>query len=93
MSVSSTAEAAQFFLSDGIVLSGSQTGDPTSPEDLREVKSSVTIPVLIGSGVTVDNLDLYRKADAVIVGSHFKRDGKWFNEIVEPQVKRFMERC
>lgn len=40
------------------------------------VKEAVDIPVLIGSGVTADNLHKYEAADAIIIGSHFKEDGK-----------------
>jgi len=40
------------------------------------VAKSVAIPVMIGSGVTVNNLHLYPKANALIIGSHFKYDGR-----------------
>lgn len=42
-----------------------------------EVRQAVRLPVLIGSGVTLDNWRSFRDAHAFIVGSHFKRDGDW----------------
>lgn len=55
-----------------------------------EVSQSVRIPVLIGSGVTYDNLDSFLDANAVIVGSHFKSGGHWVNAVDPDKVKRFM---
>ncbi|XP_035768651.1 uncharacterized protein F13E9.13, mitochondrial [Neolamprologus brichardi] len=55
-----------------------------------DVSQSVGIPVLIGSGVTYDNVESYLDANAMIVGSHFKLGGHWANEVDPQQVKRFM---
>lgn len=46
--------------------------------------------MLIGSGVTYDNVESYLDANAMIVGSHFKLGGHWANEVDPQQVKRFM---
>ena len=90
INVQEMAEAAQFFLSDGIVLTGSKTGSPTPLKDLYQVKAFVSLPVIIGSGVTSENIGHYREADAVIVGSHFKKDGLWSNDIDASRVELFM---
>lgn len=38
------------------------------------------LPLLIGSGVTLDNVDNYANAaDALIVGSYLKAVGRWEN--------------
>lgn len=50
----------------------------------------MTIPVLIGSGVTEDNVQHYLDANAMIIGSHFKRGGYWANAVDPDRVKRFM---
>lgn len=55
-----------------------------------EVSQSVRIPVLIGSGVTYENVEHYLDASAMIVGSHFKLGGHWANEVDPQQVRRFM---
>lgn len=55
-----------------------------------EVAEAVTVPVLIGSGVTEDNVQHYLDANAMIIGSHFKRGGHWANAVDPERVKRFM---
>ncbi|KAF6734602.1 uncharacterized protein FQA47_013160 [Oryzias melastigma] len=87
-----TARAAEFFLSDGLILTGAATGDPADPHQLREVTRSVKIPVLIGSGVTFDNVDRYLDASGFIIGSHFKAGGHWAGAVDPDRVKRFMEK-
>lgn len=57
---------------------------------LTEVSRSVRIPVLIGSGVTCDNIERYLHASGLIVGSHFKEGGYWANAVDPERVKRFM---
>lgn len=59
---------------------------------LSEVMHSVQIPVLIGSGVTRENVEDYLQADALIVGSHFKSGGRWENGVDPVRVKGFMEK-
>lgn len=88
-----TAHAAEFFLSDGVIVTGVATGQEASLEELQAVKASVKIPVLVGSGVTVDNVDRYLAvADALIIGSYFKVNGHWTQTVDFERVKNFMER-
>lgn len=47
--------------------------------------------MLVGSGVTDKNVGRYMsKVDAMVVGSHFKRDGKWYNDVEKSRVELFM---
>ncbi|XP_074439128.1 uncharacterized protein F13E9.13, mitochondrial-like isoform X1 [Larus michahellis] len=69
VSVAETASAAELFLADGVVLTGTATGLPTDPQELKEVKHAVKIPVLIGSGVTMENVRNYLDANALIIAS------------------------
>ena len=88
-----TAHAAEFFLSDGIIVTGVATGTEANLEELQMVKDAVDIPVLVGSGVTTENVDRYLSvADALIVGSYFKYDGLWSNGVEVDRVKRFMDK-
>lgn len=51
------------------------------------------VPVLIGSGVTLDNVDNYAEAaDALIVGSHFKTAGRWENALDPARVRALVGR-
>lgn len=60
---------------DALIVSGIGTGRRTAPEDLQIVKQIVSVPVLIGSGVRIDNVATYREADGFIVGTVLKEDG------------------
>ena len=45
-------------------------------------RSATDLPVLVGSGVTTENLtDIFALADAVIIGSSIKLDGNWANAL------------
>ncbi|KAF7650976.1 hypothetical protein LDENG_00117810 [Lucifuga dentata] len=90
VSIEETAHAAEFFLSDGLIITGTATGMQADPQELREVSQCVRIPVLIGSGVTYDNMERYLDANGIIVGSHFKSGGHWANAVDPERVKRFM---
>ena len=88
-----TAHAAEFFLSDGVIVTGVATGTAASLEELQQVKRAVDIPVLVGSGVTQENVDQYLAvADALIVGSYFKYEGHWAKGVEFERVKTFMDR-
>lgn len=76
-----TAHAAEFFLADGVVVSGTETGRPTAPEEVEAVAGAVRIPVLVGSGVTPENAGAYGRAAGLIVGSWVKREGHWANDV------------
>ena len=89
--VADTAKAADFFLSDGVILTGQATGLPANADEIRAVKQAVDLSVLIGSGVTVENLGEYMGADAFIVGSHFKVDGQWHGSVDRAKVAKFMK--
>jgi membrane complex biogenesis BtpA family protein len=88
-----TAKAAEFFLSDGVIITGSATGTEPSLEEIRLVKQNTSIPVLAGSGITSENIDIYREyCDSFIIGSYFKKEGKWFNTVDPDRVKKLMNK-
>ena len=65
---------------------------PFSCVSFTDVAQSVKIPTLIGSGVTFNNVEDYLDANAMIIGSHFKKGGYWANQVDPERVKRFMEK-
>ncbi len=76
-----------------MIITGSATGEAASVVDIVEVKKNVKCPVLIGSGLTTENIEKYFNfADGFIVGSYFKRDGYWANEIDTSRVNKFVEK-
>ena len=92
MSVTATAKNAEYFLSDGVILTGQSTGEPVDTKQLNSVLKAVDIPVLVGSGANVDNITQYLHCHAIIIGSHFKYNGFWSNDIDRDRVTKFMDR-
>jgi membrane complex biogenesis BtpA family protein len=76
-----TARAAEFFLADGVIVTGVATGRPTDPAEVRAVAEATGLPTLVGSGVTADNVGEYAAADALVVGTSVKREGVWSNPV------------
>lgn len=89
--IAETAKAAEFFTVDGVIVSGVATGEPADPEEVAAVAAAVSVPTLVGSGITLDNLNLFSKADALIVGSWIKKDGLWSNPIDVQRARELRE--
>ena len=81
VSLAETARAAEFFLADGVIVTGVATGEAANPAEVNEVRRATRLPVLVGSGVSTQNLASYAAADALIVGSSIKKDGLWSNPV------------
>ena len=61
---------------DALIVSGSATGSAVVRDTLRIVAEASSVPVLIGSGASCQNLpDLLPFADGLIVGTALKRNG------------------
>ena len=87
-----TRDLTERGLADAIIVSGDYTGAPTRPEDIAIVRQHTTLPILIGSGATPDNLPhVYAQVDGLIVGSYFKKAGKAENLVEEARVKKFTD--
>jgi membrane complex biogenesis protein, BtpA family len=83
---------AEFFLVDGIIITGARTAEPPSVAELRRVKKHARVPVLIGSGMTRQNIGSYFKlADGFIVGSTFREDGKFRGHLDRKRLDSFMK--
>ena len=81
VSIVETAKAAEFFLADGVVVTGAATGEPASPEEVCDVVRAASVPVLVGSGITATNLARFSPAHGFIVGSSVKTGGVWCNQL------------
>ncbi len=71
-------------------------GSPASKSELEQILDSVHrgnegLPVLIGSGIDPENVSDFKRANAFIVGSYFKEDGRWQNPIDEKRVKKLLK--
>ncbi|WP_421917800.1 BtpA/SgcQ family protein [Marinifilum sp.] len=91
--IDETAKAAEFFLSDGVIVTGSSTGKAVYLHEMKSLKDKLNLPIFIGSGITADNLSEYWDyASGFIVGSHFKEGGYWKNPISGEHLNMFMEK-
>ncbi|HMN39892.1 MAG TPA: BtpA/SgcQ family protein [Phycisphaerales bacterium] len=83
VSLADAAHGAEFFGADGLIVTGAATGREASAADVGEVRNASGLPLLVGSGVTPENVGAMfdAGADGVIVGSWIKRGGRWSNEL------------
>jgi len=92
VSIAETAHTAEFFLSDGVIVTGESTGKEADLEEVKQVRKVTKEPVLIGSGITKENIKNYFEyADIFIVGSYIKKDGYWKNELDEERIKSLVK--
>ena len=78
-------------LADAIIVSGRRTGIPPNVNLLEKIRSYTNKPILIGSGLTKENIrEYWDLADGFIVGTYFKINGVTENPIDEKRVKEFM---
>jgi len=83
---------AEFDQIDGVIVTGSMTGVEPDIKELARVKKAASVPVLIGSGMTKENIKNYLPyADGFIVGSTFRKDGKFLEETAPKRVNGFMK--
>ena len=87
VSLAETAKAAEFFLADGVIVTGSATGEPAKASDVEEVAAAVALPVFVGSGLAPDHYARFARAHGFIVGSSVKQGGLWSNALDPAGVK------
>ncbi|UCH26283.1 MAG: BtpA/SgcQ family protein [Trueperaceae bacterium] len=91
-SITELTRDAEFFDADVVIATGQRTGDSTKLDELRTIKKSTQLPVLVGSGVTEENVaELLTLADGVIVASSLKQEGVWWTPVSEDKVRSFMK--
>lgn len=63
---------------DALIITGSHTGSAPDPDDLVAVRHASELPILIGSGMSAENLAEFAPfADGFIIGSAMKEGGHW----------------
>jgi hypothetical protein len=82
LSIGDHARGADFMGADGVIVTGNHTGHAVDLVHLREVRGATDLPILVGSGVTSENINkIFEYADAAIVGSSIKQGGNWANAL------------
>lgn len=85
-------QQAEFFLADGVIVTSQFTGINPDKQDLIKAKRVTKLPVLIGSGMTPENIQEYLPlADGFIVGSCFRKDGRFLEKLEPKRLDRFMK--
>ena len=86
------ARQAELFMADGLVITGRFTGESADTTDLEAVRNACDLPILIGSGMTAENVnELVPLADAFIVGSTFRNHGKYLEQLNPERLAHFVE--
>ena len=92
ISLGATCETVEFMRGDAVIITGNMTGEAPTVADVREAKEHCHVPVILGSGVTAENIkNFYSIADGFIIGTYFKVDGKWQNTVDPQRVERLMK--
>ena len=82
---------AEFFLVDGVIVTGARTTEPPSIGELRRTRKHARVPVIIGSGITPENVQTYFPlANGFIVGSTFREKGDFLGTLEPQRLENFM---
>lgn len=81
----------EFFLADGVIVTGPRTGESPDIRELQRVKKAAHVPVLIGSGLTPKNIASYLPlADVFIVGSTLREGGGFLGRLDPARLQDFV---
>ena len=90
LDITDEVKQAEFFLTDGIIVTGARTTEPPEVSMLRKVKKAAHTPVLIGSGMDPGNIArFFPLADGFIVGSTFRQDGRFLGALDPGRLQEF----
>jgi membrane complex biogenesis BtpA family protein len=83
----------EFFNADAVIATGQRTGHAADLDYIKAIKAATSLPTLVGSGVTPDNVgDILAIVDGVIVASALKIEGRWRNAVDPERAERFAHR-
>ena len=92
LSIIDEVKQAEFFKVDGVVVTGAMTTEPPDATELALVSESASVPVVVGSGMTAANIASYLPlAAGFIVGSTFRRDGRFLEELDPARLDAFVD--
>lgn len=80
-------------LADAVIITGLKTGGATDPEDVKRVRRALPdLPLLVGSGVTEENVfDYIDYVDGIIIASSLNIDGKVENGPDPARIEKFVK--
>lgn len=81
----------EFFEADAVIATGQRTGDSATLDEINDIGSATSLPLLVGSGVTSENVcQILGVTSGVIVASALKHGGVWWNPVDPDRVRHFM---
>ncbi len=90
-SVAELTRDVEFFEADAVIATGQRTGDSATLSEIDDIRSATSLPLLVGSGVTPDNVaTILGRTQGVIVASALKEGGVWWNPVERERVVKFM---
>jgi membrane complex biogenesis BtpA family protein len=90
LDITDEVKQAEFFLVDGIIVTGARTTEPPNIAELRGANKAAHVPIVIGSGITAQNIGKYYSlADGFIVGSTFRKDGQFLESLDPKRLQSF----
>lgn len=91
LEIEDEVKQADFFMSDGIVITSKFSGEEPKKDDFVRVRKVTSLPIIVGSGMTPENIKYFMSlADVFIVGTTFRKDGNFFGDTVPSRVKKFV---
>lgn len=91
--IGDSALDAKYFLSDGVIITGTHTGKGVKMQDLKDARTGVEdFPLMVGSGFNKDTArDILQIADGAIVGTSLKEGGISSNPVDKKRVEELMK--
>lgn len=90
-SIAEQATDAEWFDADVLIATGTRTGSPTQPDEVKEVRAGTNLPVIVGSGLDPEQVPaLMGVADGAIVGQWLKKEARWWNPVDPRRVEQLM---
>ncbi|MCF1485614.1 MULTISPECIES: BtpA/SgcQ family protein [Rhizobium/Agrobacterium group] len=81
----------EFFDADAVIATGQRTGNSATMEEIEEIGAATHLPLLVGSGVSKDNIvEILKRTNGVIVASSLKHGDVWWNPVDIERVKAFV---
>lgn len=93
--IEEVAKSTEFYgKPDVYLVSGLTAGREVDSQLITKIKNIVSTPVFANNGVRIENLEIQLKAaDGCIVGTSFKKEGKFYNEVDEARVSALMKKA
>jgi membrane complex biogenesis BtpA family protein len=92
--VAELVKDVEFFNADVVIATGQRTGHTADLDYIRTIKAATSLPGLVGSGVTPENVqDILGIVNGVIVASALKVDGVWWNAVEPKRAKNFVAKA